>query len=123
MIANGNISENDLLYAVGHLDHENNDFGSYTDIFKLIKDQFPSELVVSGNRIYVKRQQIDYSVEEYETLGFPQAQCRVDGIVRCDIDFIEPCYIKSIHLNNSTNIKSDWSSKKIVIMTRKSDYQ
>ena len=123
VIANGNISENDLLHAVGHLDHVNNDFGSYTDIFKLIKDQFSSELVVSGNKIYVKRQQIDYSEEEYETLGFPQVKCRVDGSVTNDIDFIKPCNIKSICLNNSTNLKSDWSSKEIVILTRNSDYQ
>ena len=123
MIANGNISESDLLYAVEHLEHVNNDFSQFTDIFTLVKDQFPNKFVITGEKIYVKRQQIEYSDEEYEALSFPQAQCRVNGMMIRNIAHVKPSNIKSISLSNCANTTSDGTGKEIVILTRESDSQ
>jgi hypothetical protein len=49
----GYLTKADLNYAVSHLENNNNEFCSYSDIFELIRGQL-SGVTVSENEIYVR---------------------------------------------------------------------
>ncbi len=92
----GFVSEEDLLYGVGHLEQENNNFCSYTNIFELIRGQL-SGVTVSGSAIYVRG-----GVNSF-TPGATQALTVVDGVVTSSIDWIQPCQVKSIEVLKDSN--------------------
>jgi len=106
VIANGNISESDLFYAIEHLEQENNDFCQYSDILELIRDLYPTDLEVRGDRVYFigENKEVWFYVDDYT---------RSNNYL-----FIEPCSIKSIRLRNSKYYSSGgWRG--IVIETKK----
>ncbi len=90
----GNISEKDLIYAVNHLEQQNNDFCNYTNIFDLIKGRF-SGVTVSGGNIYI-RGSGSFS-------GQTQALYIINGVSSSSIDWIQPCQIKSIDILKDSN--------------------
>ncbi len=90
----GYISEKDLLYAVGHLEQENNDFCNYSNIFDLIRGRFSGVMVSNGN-VYI-RGSGSFS-------GQTQALCIVNGVSVSSIDWIQPCQIKSIDVLKDSN--------------------
>lgn len=92
----GFVSEEDLLYGVAHLEQENNDFCSYTNIFDLIRGQL-SGVTVSGNNIYVRG-----GVNSF-TAGATQALVVVDGVATTNYDWIQPCQVKSIEVLKDSN--------------------
>lgn len=90
----GYISEKDLLYAVSHLEQENNDFCSYSDIFEMIKGRF-SGVMVSGGDVYI-RGSGSFS-------GQIQALYIVDGVSVSSISWIQPCQVRSIDILKDSN--------------------
>ena len=84
----GYINEKDLLYAVDHLESQNNDFCSYSTIFDLIQGKLSGVKVSNGN-IYVLGGNTSFS-------GQTQALCVVDGVPTSNIEWISPCQVKSI---------------------------
>lgn len=86
----GFISEKDLLYAVEHLESENNDFCSYSTIFDLMQAKL-SGIQVSNGNIYIRGGNNSFS-------GQSQALCVVDGTPTSNIEWISPCQVKSIDL-------------------------
>ncbi len=86
----GFISEKDLLYAVEHLESENNDFCSYNTIFDLIQNKLSGVQVSSGN-IYIRGGNNSFS-------GQSQALCVVDGTPTSNIEWISPCQVRTIDL-------------------------
>lgn len=83
----GYISQDDLIYAVSHLEQENNDFCSYENIFELIRGKFPG-VRVSQNAVYVRgSSSVNLSTE---------ALYVIDGAITNNIDWIHPCEIKSV---------------------------
>jgi len=90
----GYISEKDLIYAVNHLEQENNDFCNYANIFDLIKGRF-SGVIVTGGNVYI-RGSGSFS-------GQTQALIIVNGVAVSSIDWIQPCQIKSIDLLKDSN--------------------
>ena len=90
----GYISEKDLLYAVSHLEQENNDFCSYANIFDLIKGRF-SGVMVSGGEVYI-RGSGSFS-------GQIQALYIVNGVSVNSIDWIQPCQIRSVDVLKDSN--------------------
>jgi TonB-dependent SusC/RagA subfamily outer membrane receptor len=87
----GYINQEDLTYAMSHLEQENNEFCNYTNIFELIKGRFPGVTVSSGQiggAVYIRgATSINMSNE---------ALYVVDGGVSTSIDYIHPCDVRSI---------------------------
>jgi TonB-dependent SusC/RagA subfamily outer membrane receptor len=90
----GYISEKDLLYAISHLEQENNDFCNYSNVFDLIKGRFSGVMVRNGD-VYI-RGSGSFS-------GQTQALYIVDGVYVSSIDCIQPCQIKSIDILKDSN--------------------
>jgi len=90
----GYINKEDLIYAVSHLEQENNDFCNYANIFDLIRGRF-SGVTVSGGNVYI-RGSGSFS-------GQTQALIIVNGISVTSIDWIQPCQIKSIDILKDSN--------------------
>lgn len=93
-IGYGYINEQDLTYAVSHLDQENNEYSNYIDIFDLIKGRF-SGVTVSGSAVYVRGLN--------SITGQTEALYVVDGVPTSTIDWISPCEIKSIDIIKDSN--------------------
>ncbi len=90
----GYINEEDLIYAVNHLEQENNDFCNYANIFDLIRGRF-SGVMVRGGNIYI-RGSGSFS-------GQTQALYIVNAVATSSIDWIQPCQIKSIDILKDSN--------------------
>ncbi|MEN8202152.1 MAG: TonB-dependent receptor plug domain-containing protein [Bacteroidota bacterium] len=87
----GYISEENLNYAVTHLESKNNDFCSYSNIFDLIRGQF-SGVNVSNNAIYIRGGKNSF------TPGASEALYVVNGQPSMTIDWISPCEIATIDI-------------------------
>jgi len=87
----GYIDQQDLTYAMSHLDQENNEYCNYSNIFDLIKGRFPGVTVSQtavGGAVYIRgTTSINLSSE---------ALYVVDGVVTSSIEWIHPCDIRSI---------------------------
>jgi TonB-dependent SusC/RagA subfamily outer membrane receptor len=90
----GYLSQQDLMYAVNHLEQENNDFCNYSNIFDLIKGRFSGITVADGN-VYIRG--------SGSFIGPTQALYIVNGVAVSSIDWIQPCQIKSIDLLKDSN--------------------
>ena len=96
----GYIKPDQLSYALAHLADENNDFCNYSDIFTLLRTNFP-ELQQTGGTggaaqgVYVRGQKSMSSNANNE------AVYEVDGMIVKDISFVIPCNIASIKIMKS----------------------
>jgi len=96
----GYINPDQLSYALTHLMDENNDFCNYSDIFTLLRTNFP-ELQQTGGAgggsqgVYVRGQK---SMSEGAK---NEAVYEVDGMIVKDISFVIPCNIASIKIMKS----------------------
>ncbi|MCK4701656.1 MAG: TonB-dependent receptor plug domain-containing protein [Bacteroidales bacterium] len=90
----GYINKEDLIYAVNHLEQENNDFCSYANIFDLIRGRFSGVRVTSTN-VYIRG--------SASFTGQIQALYIVNGVATSSIDWISPCQIKSIDILKDSN--------------------
>ena len=93
-IGYGYINEHDLVYAVSHLEQENNEYCNFKNIFELINGRF-SGVTVSGKAVYVRG--LNSSSTQMEALYV------VDGVPTSTIDWISPCEIKSIDVLKDSN--------------------
>ena len=88
----GYIREDQLTYALAHLEHENNDFCNYTDIFSLVKSKFPGVEVktggANGKGVFIRGQQ--------SLQGSQEVLYVLDEVITSDISFINPCEVRSI---------------------------
>ena len=90
-IDNGYVHEVDLNYAVANLEAENNDYCKYTDIFMLIEAEFGGVTVENG-QVLVRGGKTSF------TAGSSYALIVVDGQPTQNIDWIRPCYVKSVNI-------------------------
>ena len=96
----GYIKPDQLSYALAHLSDENNDFCNYSDVFTLLRTNFP-ELQQTGGTggaaqgVYVRGQKSMSSNANNE------AVYEVDGMIVKDISFVIPCNIASIKIMKS----------------------
>lgn len=95
-IGYGYISKENLNYAVSHLEQENQEFSSYSNIFDLIRSQV-SGVRVSGSDIYIRG-----GVNSF-TSGATPALYVVDNQTTSSIDWIQPSDIKSINFLKDSN--------------------
>lgn len=89
----GYISKKDLMYAVDHLQQENNDFCNYTNIYELIRGRFSGVTISNGN-IYVRG--------STNFQGRTEALILVNGVATSSIADIAPCDVVSIDILKDT---------------------
>ncbi len=112
----GYISQQDLSYAVGHLEQENNEFCNYSNVFELIQGRFPGVMVKEsqmGGAVYIRGgTSVNMSNE---------ALYVVDGGVTQNIEYIHPCDIRSIDVlkDASASIYGTRGSNGVVVITTK----
>lgn len=85
----GYVDERDLTYAVSNLQHENNEFCNYSDIYELLAGRFAG-VVVENRQVIIRGRKSFY--------GSNEALYVVDGVVVNSIDWISPCEVKSINI-------------------------
>jgi len=90
------ISEEDLTYGISHLENENNEFCSYSNIYDLIRGQL-SGVTVSNSEIYVRGGMNSF------TPGATMALYVVDGLAVRGLECIQPCQVKSINVLKDGN--------------------
>jgi TonB-dependent SusC/RagA subfamily outer membrane receptor len=83
----GYVNEDELQYAVSHLQQKNNEFCQYNNIFDVITGRFAGVTVMNGG-VYIRGSNSFYASTE--------ALYVVDGVTQSTIDWIVPCDIKSI---------------------------
>ena len=111
----GYLSEENLNYAVDHLEDENNNFCSYTTIFDLIRGQF-SGVTVSDNAVYIRGGNTSF------TSGGSEALFVVNGQPSSSVDWISPCEIATIDILKGSDAAiygSRGGNGVILITTRK----
>ncbi len=88
-IGYGYITEEDLTFAVSHLEQEHNEYCQYNSMFDLIKGRF-SGVTVSNNAVYVRgMNSVNLSSEVLYV---------VDGVTIHSIADITPCDVRSINV-------------------------
>ncbi len=90
----GYMREEDLAFAVNHLDHQNNDFCNYENVYELIEGRFPGVIVeYSGNSgsIFIRGSRSAGG-------SSPRALTVVDGIIQGGIGWVHPCDISSVDI-------------------------
>lgn len=112
----GYISQENLTYAMSHLEQENNEFCNYTNIFELIKGRFPGVNVRSGQiggAVYI-RGGTSFNMSN-------EALYVVDGGVVSSIDYIHPCDVRSIDVlkDSSAAIYGSRGSNGVVVIETK----
>lgn len=95
-IGYGYISKENLNYGVSHMEQENQEFASYSNIFDLIRGQL-SGVTVSGNEVYIRGGNNSF------TPGTTMALYVVDNQTTSSLDWIQPCDIKSINVLKDSN--------------------
>jgi len=90
------ISKKDLTYGVSHLEHENVEFCSYSNIFDLIQGRLAGVTVI-GNEIYIRGGKNSF------TPGASMALYVVDQQPTSSIATIQPCQVKSINVLKDAN--------------------
>jgi len=89
------ISEEDLNFGVSHMENERDDFCSYTNIYDLIRGQL-SGVSVHGKNIYVRGGTNSFSLST-------TALYVVDGQTTSNLDWVQPCQVKSIDVLKDGN--------------------
>ncbi len=85
----GYMKESDLMYAVGNLEQNNNEYCIYNNVFDVIIGRFAGVDVQNG-AVIIRGSRSFY--------GSNEALYVVDGVVVSSIDWIIPCEIKSINI-------------------------
>ncbi len=96
----GYMKPEELSYALEHLTDENNNFCNFSDVFILLKTNYPEITVMSGSGgaakgVYLRGQKSMNSEMNNE------AVYEVDGMIVTDISFLNPCEIRSIKIMKS----------------------
>jgi TonB-dependent SusC/RagA subfamily outer membrane receptor len=90
-VANGYLEEDDLTYAVSHLQQENNEYCNFSNIYELLKGRFPGVHVDGSSGSYMVYIRESHSVNASNEVLFV-----VDGTPGAFVDDIHPCNISSI---------------------------
>lgn len=91
----GYVNEADLMYAVNHLEDENNDFCSYNNVFELVQGKLAG-VTVSNGQFFVRGGRNSFT-------GPSNALVVVDGVPSESVDWISPCQVKRIDVLKDSN--------------------
>ena len=90
-VANGYLQEDDLTYAVSHLQQENNEYCNFSNIYELLKGRFPGVHVDGTSGSYTVTIRENHSMNASNEVLFV-----VDGTPGAFVSDIHPCDISSI---------------------------
>lgn len=109
----GYMTEVDLNYAVSNLEAENNDYCKYTDIYKLIQAEFGG-ITVENGQFVIRGGKTSFS-------GTGTALIIVDGQPTQNVDWIRPCYVKSVNIlkDNDAAIYGSRGGNGVVVISTK----
>lgn len=116
-VANGYLQEDDLTYAVSHLQQENNEYCNYSNIYELLKGRFPGVHVDGTSGSYTVTIRENHSINASNEVLFV-----VDGTSGAFVDDIHPCNISSISVIKdglAATYGSRGSNGVIVVETKK----
>jgi len=91
----GYINEKDINFGVSHMENEHKKFCSYTNIYDLIRGEL-SGVTVHGKNIYVRGGTNSFSLST-------TALYVVDDQTTSNIDWIQPCQVRSIDVLKDGN--------------------
>ena len=91
-VNSGYLTETNLDYAVAHLEMENTDYCKYTDIYSLLRAEGSGITVSNSGVITIRGGKTSF------TPGASRALIIVNGQPTINIDWIQPCDVKSIHI-------------------------
>lgn len=113
-VDNGYVNEVDLNYAVANLQAENNDYCKYTDIFKLIEAEFGGVTVENG-QVLIRGGKTSFSA------GSSYALIIVDGQPSQSIEWIRPCFVRSVRIlkDSEAAIYGSRGGNGVVVITTK----
>ncbi len=94
----GYISQKDLEYAIKNLQHENNDYCLYPDVYAILRSKYPELSYVQSDygHMYIFMNRGVRSIT-----GRNHAICTIDGIRTDDISTVNPCEIVKIFIVRS----------------------
>ena len=84
-----------MSFGVSHMENEHDDFCSYTNIYDLIRGQL-SGVSVNGKNIYVRGGANSFSLST-------TALYVVDNLTTSNLDWVQPCQVKSIDVLKDGN--------------------
>lgn len=114
-VNSGYMTETNLNYAVVNLEEENNDFCKYTDIYSLLQAEAGSGITISNSgSITIRGGKNSFS-------GATEALIVVDGQPTTNIDWIRPCYVRSIRIlkDSDATIYGTRGGNGVVVITTK----
>ena len=113
-VNSGYMLETNLNYAVAHLEMENNDYCKYTDIYNLLRAEGSGITVSNSGQITIRGGNTSFS-------GMDQALIVVDGQPTTEIDWIQPCNVRSINVlkGSDAGIYGSRAANGVVVITTK----
>lgn len=90
-VANGYLQEDDLSYAVTHLQQENNEYCNFSNIYELLKGRFPGVHVDGTSGMYSVTIRENHSMNASNEVLWV-----VDGTAGASVEGLHPCNISSI---------------------------
>ena len=94
----GYLKPDQLTYALSHLSYENNNFCNYSDVFSLLRANFPEVEIIGGAGGAGK----GVSVRGQKSITLSsEAIYEVDKMIVTDISFVNPCDIATIDILKS----------------------
>jgi len=116
-VSSGYLAEDDLTYAVSHLQQENNEYCNFNNIYELLRGRFPGVHVDGTSGSYVVTIRTNSSINASNEVLFV-----VDGTPGASVDWIHPCDVSSISVIKdglAATYGSRGSNGVIVIDTKK----
>lgn len=114
-VNSGFMTETNLNYAVTHLEEDNNDYCKYSDIYTLLRAQGSGITISNSGVITIRGGNTSFS-------GMDQALIVVDGQPTTNIDWIQPCIVRSVQVLKDSDAGiygSRGGNGVVVITTRK----
>jgi len=90
-VANGYLYEEDLTYAVSHLQQENNEYCNFSNIYEILKGRFPGVHVDATSGRYVVTIRENHSMNASNEVLWV-----LDGTPGASVEGLHPCNISSI---------------------------
>lgn len=113
-VNSGFMTETNLNYAVAHLADENNDYCKYSDILSLLRAEGSGITVSNSGQITIRGGNTSFS-------GADQALIVVDGQPTTNIEWIQPCIVRSVNVlkGADASIYGTRAGNGVVVITTK----
>jgi TonB-dependent SusC/RagA subfamily outer membrane receptor len=113
-VNSGFMTETNLNYAVAHLEEENNDYCKYSDIYSLLRAVGSGITVSNSGVITIRGGNTSFS-------GMDQALIVVDGQPTTNIDWIQPCIVRSVDVlkDSDAGIYGSRGGNGVIVITTK----